>query len=205
MKYLVLGREPYIYLDKIYCKKLHTIRYIYILQGNEVNKLTLLNNKIVDYVNLLLRKRDYEGCTLDQVIELRLQMGQLVYSLVEEEGTDSTARVPKLFFANVQKYISKKLICHDLHIYCTGFCYMLITTKTTQERLHVASKWVLHIWHHTEWGAISHRMGLPDLVKNALKQTMSVIFCVHFIVWLYKAFSLNAVLKSCPKVTAMNL
>ena len=65
------------------------------LKGNDENKASLLNNKIVDHINFVLRRSDFEDCSVLQVCHLRKAMGRLLYSLIEEQGSDAenTAKV----------------------------------------------------------------------------------------------------------------
>ena len=68
------------------------VLHIHVLysQGNPRSRDTLLNNKIVDYLNLVLRKADFEGCSAKQVIHFREEIGRLLYSLIEENGDEKS-------------------------------------------------------------------------------------------------------------------
>ena len=49
----------------------------------------ILNNKIIDYVNFILRLGRFEGCDPDQVISLKMVIGTLLRSLTEENTPDA--------------------------------------------------------------------------------------------------------------------
>lgn len=50
----------------------------------------MINYKIVDYINLILRKTDFTTCTADQVIDLRTCMGAVLYSMIEVYGAEGS-------------------------------------------------------------------------------------------------------------------
>lgn len=44
---------------------------ISILQGNQLNRSVMLNSKIIDYINFILRAAEFCGCSIDSVSETR--------------------------------------------------------------------------------------------------------------------------------------
>ena len=62
----------------------------YFPQGNQENRATLIDNKIIDYINLLMRKRQFEGCDADDILDLKAEIGGLLYSLIEENGVEES-------------------------------------------------------------------------------------------------------------------
>jgi hypothetical protein len=38
-----------------------------LLQGNQENRAAVYDNKVIDYINFILRAGDFQGCTPDQV------------------------------------------------------------------------------------------------------------------------------------------
>ena len=49
----------------------------------------LLNNKIVDYINFILRAGDIPGCSTESVLELKSIIGTLIVTLIEENSPES--------------------------------------------------------------------------------------------------------------------
>lgn len=83
-------------MKKYFNFNLINTRILNFFQGNKENCITLLNHKIIDYINLLLRKRDFGSCTVEQVMEFRYEVGGLLYCLMEEysqEDKGGTAQV----------------------------------------------------------------------------------------------------------------
>jgi len=37
-----------------------------VLQGNQENRLVIYDNKIIDYINFILRAADFEACTTEK-------------------------------------------------------------------------------------------------------------------------------------------
>ncbi|CAH1800294.1 unnamed protein product [Owenia fusiformis] len=56
--------------------------------GNQANRVVILNNKVVDYINFILRARDI-ACDPDQVLELRSIISQVLISLIEENSPEA--------------------------------------------------------------------------------------------------------------------
>ena len=56
--------QPYLRLAEAYV--LHVL-FTEILQGNQANRMVMLNNKVVDYANIILRADNFSSCQVDQV------------------------------------------------------------------------------------------------------------------------------------------
>ena len=70
--------------------KYHSERCVILFtQGNQENRSVILNNKIIDYVNFILRLGRFEGCDPDQVISLKMAIGTLLKSLIEENSPEA--------------------------------------------------------------------------------------------------------------------
>uniref|UniRef100_A0A1I8H486 MIR domain-containing protein n=1 Tax=Macrostomum lignano TaxID=282301 RepID=A0A1I8H486_9PLAT len=54
--------------------------------GNHSNRIELVNNKVVDVLNVLLRTRELPDCSPQQVLALREMMANVLITLVEENG-----------------------------------------------------------------------------------------------------------------------
>ncbi len=59
------------------------------LQGNQENRVVILNNKIIDYINFILRVGRFADCDPNQVISLKTAIGTLLRSLIEESGPEA--------------------------------------------------------------------------------------------------------------------
>ena len=68
------------------------------MKGNQENRAVILNNKIIDYVNFILRLPRFDGCDPDQVISLKMAIAILLKSLIEENSPEAylVAKVPGL-------------------------------------------------------------------------------------------------------------
>ncbi len=60
-----------------------------LLQGNHQNRAVILNGKIVDYTNFVLRMNHFEGCDFQQVIKLKMGIGVLLRAMVEESSPEA--------------------------------------------------------------------------------------------------------------------
>ncbi|XP_076109900.1 inositol 1,4,5-trisphosphate-gated calcium channel ITPR2-like isoform X1 [Mytilus galloprovincialis] len=58
--------------------------------GNQENRVVLYGNKIVDYINFILRSGDVGDCPPEKVLELRQIIGAVVLSMIEENGPEKT-------------------------------------------------------------------------------------------------------------------
>ncbi|XP_013381715.1 inositol 1,4,5-trisphosphate receptor type 3 isoform X4 [Lingula anatina] len=56
--------------------------------GNQANRVVLLDNKVVDYINFILRAGKYEGISMEMQLELREVIANLLVSLIEENGPE---------------------------------------------------------------------------------------------------------------------
>uniref|UniRef100_A0A1I8HYC3 MIF4G domain-containing protein n=1 Tax=Macrostomum lignano TaxID=282301 RepID=A0A1I8HYC3_9PLAT len=59
------------------------------IQGNQENRATVYDNKIIDYINFILRSSDFESCEPQQVVQLRQTIANLVISLIEENSPEA--------------------------------------------------------------------------------------------------------------------
>uniref|UniRef100_A0A1I8JL45 DUF4194 domain-containing protein n=1 Tax=Macrostomum lignano TaxID=282301 RepID=A0A1I8JL45_9PLAT len=57
--------------------------------GNQENRATVYDNKIIDYINFILRSSDFEGCSVAQIAQLRQSIANLVISLIEENSPEA--------------------------------------------------------------------------------------------------------------------
>jgi hypothetical protein len=57
------------------------------IQGNQENRQVILDNKLIDYVNCILRMKSYGECPLQLVVSLLESIVNLLFALVEENGT----------------------------------------------------------------------------------------------------------------------
>uniref|UniRef100_A0A1I8JJ97 CCHC-type domain-containing protein n=2 Tax=Macrostomum lignano TaxID=282301 RepID=A0A1I8JJ97_9PLAT len=57
--------------------------------GNQENRSTVYDNKIIDYINFILRTADFDNCEPEQVVELRQTIANLVISLIEENSAEA--------------------------------------------------------------------------------------------------------------------
>jgi len=55
-----------------------------ILQGNAYNQSVAFDNKIIDYVNYILRNKQYKVCDPEDILELKTGIQQLVKAMCEE-------------------------------------------------------------------------------------------------------------------------
>ncbi|PAA56314.1 hypothetical protein BOX15_Mlig033347g5, partial [Macrostomum lignano] len=57
--------------------------------GNQENRSTVYDNKIIDYINFIMRTADFDNCEPEQVVELRQTIANLVISLIEENSAEA--------------------------------------------------------------------------------------------------------------------
>ena len=79
MAMVVFQQSPYIQ------EHIHYI-YLYLQQGNHLNRLVILDNKIVDCVNYILKQSLFEGCSTVDLLRLKRGVVSLLISLVEESN-----------------------------------------------------------------------------------------------------------------------
>ncbi|GFR59759.1 inositol 1,4,5-trisphosphate receptor type 1 [Elysia marginata] len=58
--------------------------------GNQDNRVVIYDNKIIDYINFILRSGDFPDCSVEKILELRMSISNLVMSLIEENGPGAT-------------------------------------------------------------------------------------------------------------------
>ncbi|XP_071092410.1 inositol 1,4,5-trisphosphate-gated calcium channel ITPR3-like isoform X4 [Haliotis cracherodii] len=85
--------------------------------GNQDNRIVIYDNKIIDYINFILRAGDFENCSIEKILELRSSIANLVMSLVEENGPGAS-QVAK----EVKDTLDKKAVlalmteCYENHV-----------------------------------------------------------------------------------------
>lgn len=57
--------------------------------GNQANRSVLLNSKVIDYVNFILRAADLKTCDPLKVLCLQSAIGNLTHAMIEENGEDA--------------------------------------------------------------------------------------------------------------------
>lgn len=58
-------------------------------QGYQENRAVILNNKVIDFSNYIMRMSTFENCKPIEVIQLRQEIALLLAALVEESSPDS--------------------------------------------------------------------------------------------------------------------
>ncbi|XP_060552412.1 inositol 1,4,5-trisphosphate receptor type 2-like [Ruditapes philippinarum] len=58
--------------------------------GNQENRIVIYDNKIIDYINFILRAGEIGDCPIDKILSLRESISNLVLALVEENGAGKT-------------------------------------------------------------------------------------------------------------------
>ncbi|CAG5128028.1 unnamed protein product, partial [Candidula unifasciata] len=58
--------------------------------GNQENRVVIYDNKIIDYINFILRSGEFSDCSTLKSLELRKSISNLVMSLIEENGPGAT-------------------------------------------------------------------------------------------------------------------
>ncbi|ELT91343.1 hypothetical protein CAPTEDRAFT_201920 [Capitella teleta] len=57
--------------------------------GNQSNRSVMLNSKVIDYINFILRAAEFSDCDQHKVLELKQSIGNIVISMVEENSPES--------------------------------------------------------------------------------------------------------------------
>uniref|UniRef100_A0A1I8HB99 RYDR_ITPR domain-containing protein n=1 Tax=Macrostomum lignano TaxID=282301 RepID=A0A1I8HB99_9PLAT len=57
--------------------------------ATHAHELRIYDNKIIDYINFILRTADFDNCEPEQVVELRQTIANLVISLIEENSAEA--------------------------------------------------------------------------------------------------------------------
>ncbi|KAL5022859.1 hypothetical protein ScPMuIL_002014, partial [Solemya velum] len=84
--------------------------------GNQENRLVIYDNKIIDYINFILRAGEFENCPPEKVLLLRESIANLIISLVEENGPGATQLT-----IEVKDTLDKKSVfmlmteCYEMH------------------------------------------------------------------------------------------
>ncbi|XP_074653546.1 inositol 1,4,5-trisphosphate-gated calcium channel ITPR2-like [Tubulanus polymorphus] len=97
--------------------------------GNHKNQMVALDNKIIDYVNYILRAKQFMSCSSEQSIELVSNVTGLVYSLIEENNPQ-TDRVTKECVESLDKGALLNLLTE---------CYLLSKPKQKMNVTNVLS------------------------------------------------------------------
>ncbi|XP_036354795.1 inositol 1,4,5-trisphosphate receptor type 3-like, partial [Octopus sinensis] len=84
--------------------------------SNQDNRVVIYDNKIIDYINFILRAGDFADCPTEKVLELRQSIANLIVSLVEENGPG-----PSQVAREVKDTLDKKAVlqlmteCYEMH------------------------------------------------------------------------------------------
>lgn len=84
--------------------------------SNQENRVVIYDNKIIDYINFILRAGDFANCSTEKVLDLRQSIANLIVSLVEENGPGAS-QVAK----EVKDTLDKKAVfqlmteCYEMH------------------------------------------------------------------------------------------
>ncbi|CAD5124825.1 DgyrCDS13086 [Dimorphilus gyrociliatus] len=83
-------------------------------QDDNLRKV-ILNNKVIDFINFLLRMKEYKQCTPRQVLKLWLNISNLLRALVEENSSEAIA-LAKDVAATLDFSMLKKVIqqCYEI-------------------------------------------------------------------------------------------
>ncbi|XP_074663089.1 inositol 1,4,5-trisphosphate-gated calcium channel ITPR3-like [Tubulanus polymorphus] len=84
--------------------------------GNQDNRATTYDNKVIDYINFILRAGDFHGCIPEQILDLRQGIASLLLTLIEENGPEAI-QVAKEVKDALDKEALYRLMteCHELH------------------------------------------------------------------------------------------
>ncbi|CAH1798283.1 unnamed protein product [Owenia fusiformis] len=84
--------------------------------GNQANRVVLFNNKVIDYINFILRAGSFEDCDPSQVLELNAVIGNLLVSLIEENSPEAY-RVAKEVKDTLDKDAIYRIMsnCYQMH------------------------------------------------------------------------------------------
>ena len=58
-------------------------------QGNQENRNVILDGKVIDYINFLLRTESFDGCAVQITLQLFRTISDLLISMIEESGPDA--------------------------------------------------------------------------------------------------------------------
>ncbi|XP_078335085.1 inositol 1,4,5-trisphosphate-gated calcium channel ITPR2-like [Crassostrea virginica] len=84
--------------------------------GNQDNRVVIFDNKIIDYINFILRAAEFQSCPTEKVLGLRESIANLILSLIEENGPGKTD-----ISLEVKDTLDKKAIiglmteCYEMH------------------------------------------------------------------------------------------
>uniref|UniRef100_A0A0L8I7T5 RyR/IP3R Homology associated domain-containing protein n=1 Tax=Octopus bimaculoides TaxID=37653 RepID=A0A0L8I7T5_OCTBM len=84
--------------------------------SNQDNRVVIYDNKIIDYINFILRAGDFADCLTEKVLELRQSIANLIVSLIEENGPG-----PSQVAKEVKDTLDKKAVlqlmteCYEMH------------------------------------------------------------------------------------------
>ncbi len=54
------------------------------IQGNQENQAVVFDNKVIDYLNHMLRAEDFPHCTVDEILRLKWAIGTVIRFMTEE-------------------------------------------------------------------------------------------------------------------------
>ncbi|XP_041375271.1 inositol 1,4,5-trisphosphate receptor type 1-like [Gigantopelta aegis] len=90
--------------------------------GNQENRSSIYDKKVIDYINFILRAGEIADCPLEKVIDLRQAIASLVMSLIEENGPGAS---------QVAKEV-KDALDRDAVIRCMTACYEMHQSEKTK-------------------------------------------------------------------------
>lgn len=70
--------------------------HLSLLQGNQVNRVVILDGKVIDYINFILRTDTFEGCSLSDTLKLYKSIADLLIAMTEESSPEAF-RVAKVY------------------------------------------------------------------------------------------------------------
>ncbi|XP_064627454.1 inositol 1,4,5-trisphosphate receptor type 1-like isoform X9 [Lineus longissimus] len=84
--------------------------------GNQENRAAVYDNKVIDYINFILRAGDFQGCTPEQVLELRQVESALVLTLIEENGPEALQVAKEVKDALDKEAVYRCMTeCYEMH------------------------------------------------------------------------------------------
>jgi len=57
--------------------------------GNQYNRSVMLNSKVVDYINFILRAGEFKGCATEKILDLKQSIGNILITMIEENSPES--------------------------------------------------------------------------------------------------------------------
>ncbi|KAK7114914.1 hypothetical protein V1264_000891 [Littorina saxatilis] len=84
--------------------------------GNQENRVSVYDKKVIDYINFILRAGEIADCPIEKVVELQLTIGALVVSLIEENGPGASQVAKEVKDALDKEAVLRCMTaCYELH------------------------------------------------------------------------------------------